>query len=525
MIILIAGPVGGAVWLGVARGESPCILCWAQRTSMVLIALLGLFVLRFGPRPRYLGLVVLLGTWGVFMGVRHSALHLARDVGQGFSAPILGIHTYAWAWFIHWIALALLGVLLLLLRDGSTEVGPREPSRTERVAMGLFLVVVGANALQAFITTGPPPFIGQADPVRFSWNPRHWVWMMEELEGRLSLRGSWTIPVPNPDAADPDPLHGPLAALPSLPVLGWERIAVPLDGALTDLTASEGGRGRTYLAVTDRYGVYVLDSTLARVIHHVVLDREFSIDLSPLAGAAFVGSDTLAVLSTNKSYVLLRPDAQADADLEWRHFLRTDGGVTELGRGRFATVRARQTYVLSLAFDPEADELITVAVPNPRHRKLVVSRFARGDFVLASEFEPRPVGDLALSGADRAVAEYVVTGAAVVDGLLYAISAAYSTLLVIDLRDQVVRGAYAVPGIEHPVGLAARGSQLLVGLADGRVAVVERPESLARTGRCAAEAQRYASASAGSCLLTARLLRGTIAPGPDSGPASPGTPR
>jgi len=68
-----------------------------------------------------------------------------------------------------------------------------------------------------------------------------------------------------------------------------------------------------------------------------------------------------------------------------------------------------------------------------------------------------------------------VTGAAVADGLLYVVSAAYSTLLVIDLRHQMVRGAYAVPGLERPVGLAMRGSQLLVAQADGRVAVVERP--------------------------------------------------
>ena len=32
------------------------------------------------------------------------------------------------------------------------------------------LLVVGANALQAFITTGPPPFMGQSDPVRFVGN-------------------------------------------------------------------------------------------------------------------------------------------------------------------------------------------------------------------------------------------------------------------------------------------------------------------------------------------------------------------
>lgn len=473
VIVLLVVPVGGALWLGLAHGDSPCILCWAQRTSMLLIALVGLFVLRYGPRPRYLGMAVLLGAWGVFMALRHSALHLARDVGQGFSAPIFGVHTYAWSWFIHWTVLAVIGVLLLLLREGFAEPGVREPGRIGRFAMGCFVVLAAVNALQAFVTTGPPPFIGQGDPVRLSLDPRHWVWSLEELRGRVSLRGSWTIPSPDPDAADPDPAHGPLKDLPSLPVLGWERIGAALDGTVSDL-ARDPATGR-YLAITDRFGVYLLDSALARVEHHVTLDAGFSIDLTPLAGAAFLGGDTLAVVATNKSYVLLRPDPRADAGREWRHFLATDGAVTELARSRFATVRARQMYVLSLAYDPAADELVTVTVPSPRQRRLVVSRFARADLLLASEFVPRLGAGLAPSGADRSPAEYVVTGAVVADGVLYAISAAYSTLLMIDLREKIVRGAYAVPGIEHPVGVALRGAQLLVAQADGRIAALERP--------------------------------------------------
>jgi disulfide bond formation protein DsbB len=490
VIVLTAGPVGGAVWLGVVYGESPCILCWAQRTSMVLIGLVALFVLRYGPRPRYLGMVVLLGAWGVFMSLRHSALHLARDVGQGFAAPYFGVHTYAWAWFIHWVVLGVVGVLLLLLREDPVTQGAREPGRVGRVAIVFFLVVVAANALQAFVTTGPPPFIGQADPVRFSLNPRHWVWMNhEELAGRISLRGSWTVPRPDPAflEADADPAHGPLANLPVLPVRSWERIGPVLDGRLTDLALSppspagrggqgvrpEAGQGVRYLAVTDDFRIYVLDSALSRVQHFVQLDHQFSVDLTPLAGAAFLG-DTLVVLSTNKSYVLLRLDGNADPDREWRHFRATSGDVTELRRSRFATVRARQMYVLSLAYDRAADELVTVTVPSPRHRRLVVSRFARNDMTLASEFLPRLAPDLAPNGDDRSLAEYVVTGAVVVDGMLYAISAAYSTLLVIDLETKTVTAAYAVPGLEQPVGLTARGGQLLVAQADGRIAVVER---------------------------------------------------
>jgi disulfide bond formation protein DsbB len=228
------------------------------------------------------------------------------------------------------------------------------------------------------------------------------------------------------------------------------------------------------LAVTDRSGVYVLDGTLSRVLHRVVLDRGFAVDLSPVAGAAAMG-DTLAVLSTNKSYVLLRADSDADPDREWRHFLESDGTLTELRRSRFATVRARQQYVLALAYDRAADELITISVPSPRHQRLVVSRFARADYVLSSEFVPQLEPHLVRGDAERGLAEYVVTGAVVADGLLYAISTAYSTLLVIDLHAKSVSAAYALPDIAHPVGLAARGAQLLVAQADGRIAVIDRP--------------------------------------------------
>ncbi|MDP2956125.1 MAG: disulfide bond formation protein B [Longimicrobiales bacterium] len=474
VIFLSAGPVGVAVVLGVAFGESPCILCWAQRVSMVLMALAGLFVLRYGPRPRYLGTVVLLGAWGTFMAIRHSALHLARDVGQGFAASFFGAHTYVWSWAVHFVVLVVLAVLLTLLREDSVEKGPRELGRTGRFAMGLFVVVVGANALQAFVTTGLPPFMGQADPLRFSWSPSRWVWMWRgELGGSITLRGAWDIPRPDPASVDAaaDPASGPLTDLPVSSILGWEQVGPTLNGRLTDL-ARDPATGR-FLAVTDEHGVYVLDASLSAVEHHVVLDPFFAVDLSSVAGAAFLG-DTLAVGTVNKSFLLLRPDPEADEDFEWRHFMETSGGMSELRRSRLATVRARQMYVSSLAYDRAAHELVTVSVPSQRHRRMVVSRFDASDFMLSSEFLPRLGPDLAL-GEERSLAEYVVTGAAVEDGLLYAVSAAYSTLLVIDLASKTVVGAHAVPGLEQPVGLAVRGAELLLAQADGRIAVVARP--------------------------------------------------
>jgi disulfide bond formation protein DsbB len=476
VIVLTAGPLGASVVLGVGFGESPCILCWAQRNSMALMALSGLFVLRYGPRPRYLGAVVILGTWGVFMGTRHSALHLARDIGQGFAGAFFGVHTYVWAWVIHWVVLIVLGGLLVLLREETVETGPRELRRSERFAAGLFVVVIAANALQAFMTTGPPPFMGQADPLRFSWNTARWVWLPDdELDGAISLRGSWAVPEPDPAwvEADPDPAAGPLADLPTRSVLRWEEVRAPLEGKLTDLVFDPDGD--RFLAVTQGHGVHVLDRTLSTVEHSVTLDRHFAVELTPLAGAAFVG-DTLVAVSTNKSYAFLRPDSATDEDYEWRHFLRTTGGVTEVRRSRLATVRARQMYTLSAAYDPEAGELITVTVPSPRHRRLVISRFDRRDWVLSSEFLPELGPGLRLTAPDRSLAEYVVTGAVVADGMLHLVSAAHSTVLVVDLAARTLVQAYAVPGIEQPVGIAVRGEEWLIAQADGRVAVVGRPD-------------------------------------------------
>jgi hypothetical protein len=409
------------------------------------------------------------------MALRHAALHLARDVGQGFAAPILGLHTYVWSWIIHFIALAAIAMLLMLQREEPLEPGVRELSRTGRIAMVLFLVVVAANAAQAFASTGAPLWIGQGDPVRFSLNPKHWVRDNEETEGAISLRGSWTIPQPDIAALDPDPAHGPLAALPQLLVTRWLRVAAPYEGSLSGF-AQDGATGR-FAVTTDHFGVLVLDSTAGRVMHQVVIDPGFSVDVTPLAGVAFLGGDTLAIVATNKSWVLLLADPRADPEAEWRHFLSSDGGVRELARSRFQTVRARQMYVRSLAFDPGARELITVTVPSPRQKRMVVSRFADGDQILSSEFVPRVAASLTPKESSRSIAEYVVTGAAVEGRTLYAISAAYSTLLVINLNTRMLEAAYAIPGLSQPVGIAVQDHDLLIAQRDGRIAVVNRRSS------------------------------------------------
>jgi disulfide bond formation protein DsbB len=478
VLLLAAVPLGASVFvLGFLQGDSPCILCWGQRTGMALVALTGLFILRYGPRPRYVGTGVLLGAYGLYMATRHSSLHLARDIGQGFSVELAGAHTYTWSAFVYWVCVVTMGVLLLLLKDGEAARAPRELSGLGRAAAAVFLVTMAATVVQALAGSGPPPFVGPGDPVRFSFDPRHWAWTMEEWKGApISMRGRWAISKPSLDGLDPDPATGPLAQLPALAAKSERTLALPLRGRPDDLAYDEASD--RFLLTTDEHGVYLLDGKLEKVLRYTVIDPAFSVDLGRgLPGAAVVDSTTIAALAENKSFVVLRESDRADAAKNFRFFLESFGAFEELARGRFATVRARLMYVSSLAYDPERDSFWTVSIPNETQRQLVVSRFDRRDMTLSEEFVPAlaPESGLGLAGEKRTLSEYHVTALTFADDRLWALSAAHSTLLAIDPVSLEITAAWAVPGLARPTGLAARASDLVLVGQSGRVWTLDRP--------------------------------------------------
>ena len=117
-------------------------------------------------------------------------------------------------------------------------------------------------------------------------------------------------------------------------------------------------------------------------------------------------------------------------------------------------------------------------MPNAKVKRLVVSRFDRRDMTLSEEFTPALAPDvgLTLAGEKRSLDEFYVTGATIADGRLYAISAAYSTLLTIDLASRSVVSAHAVPGIARPVGIALKGGELYILEETGTIQVVTRPQ-------------------------------------------------
>jgi disulfide bond formation protein DsbB len=458
-------PLGIAVFvLGFLMGDSPCILCWAQRIGMGLVALLGAFILRYGPRPRYVGLGILVGAFGVYMALRHSALHLARDVGQGFSLEILGAHTYSWSLLIYWSCVVVMGLLLLRLREDDLRGGVRDLGRLGRVAIGTLALTLGANALQAFISVGPPPFVGPGDPIRFSWNPRNWAWTLEEFQGPgPSLRGSWAIARPDPVGTRTSPFTG----LPTLAPVRWIQLPAEVRGPVADL-AFDAGTDR-FLVSTEGHRVYLLDGAFGQVQRWTRVDPGFSVDLGrAFVGAAFLGDGRLLALAENKSYVLLA-EAQEPGKPSWRHFLENGGAFLEQGRGRFATVRARLNYVSSLALDPGRG-LYTAAVPNPSRKALVISRFDPKDLVLSEEFVARlgPEGPQLAPG--RSLSDLLPVGLTAHGDNLLLLSP--GVLLELDPRSQTILRGWSLGGVDRPVGLATRNGEIHVLCADGRIAVL-----------------------------------------------------
>jgi disulfide bond formation protein DsbB len=480
VLFLVVVPLGTSVFLfGFIHGDSPCILCWAQRLGMALVALIGLFILRYGPRPRYVGLGVLVSSYGVFMAIRHSSLHLARDIGQGFAIEMLGAHTYVWSFVVFWVCLVVMALMLLAVP--AEDMQPQPPRRLRgmgRVALVGFVIVIGGTIVQAFASTGPPPYVGQADPVRFSFNPRYWVWSLDEYSAApISMRGRWAIEKPDQATVDPAPASVPWTTLPTLAVVERRTLDLGLRGAPAGL-AYDAGTDR-FLLVTDD-GIYLTDGALRQVVRHTVVDPLFAVDLGRFSGAAFLDDGQVVAVSENKSYVILRESESADAVRNFRYFLESPTAFDEVSRSRFSTIRARMMYVMSAAVDRATRSIVTITVPSSRNRRWVISRFDLADMTLSEEFVPRvdPTAGLSVEGGGDPLEELYVTAATIEDGRLYALSAARSTLLTIDLSSRSVAAAHTIPGLARPTGLAVKDGRFHIVSADGSVTIVGRSGAL-----------------------------------------------
>jgi disulfide bond formation protein DsbB len=114
-LLIVLLPVGIAnLILGYLLGDSPCTLCWAQRQQMAYIGVIALMMVRYGFKPKYLGMLLVMAAFGLYMSFRHLGNHAMRDVGQGFGLDVFGIHTQMWAEIVFWCVVMLFGLAVFL---------------------------------------------------------------------------------------------------------------------------------------------------------------------------------------------------------------------------------------------------------------------------------------------------------------------------------------------------------------------------------------------------------------------------
>lgn len=102
-VLVLAIPVGIAnLYLGYVMGESPCTLCWWERKGMITFGVLSLLMVRYGPKPRYIGAMMMVAAYGLFMTLRHTSMCAATsEMSYGFGTAIFGAHTYTWSVFVY----------------------------------------------------------------------------------------------------------------------------------------------------------------------------------------------------------------------------------------------------------------------------------------------------------------------------------------------------------------------------------------------------------------------------------------
>ncbi|BCZ17174.1 hypothetical protein NHP190003_04560 [Helicobacter sp. NHP19-003] len=520
IIAIIVLPVGIAnLILGFVYHDSPCIQCWGERQSMVYIALGGLFIVRYGLKPKYIAMLVLVVAGGLYQSFYHLGNHALEDVGQGFALTIFGLHTQFWAEFVFWIALLVLGLLLFKAPNFETQ-SLRKLTRSNLWAFGIFSFLVASNMLQAFISTGPFPYLGHGDPIRFSWRMAENIWSTKNWAhmGFPRSLGKRIVEQPilaeSPHQWESDYRKAPLEIHKSLTLLQTQISPLKLNAPISDLNflaAKENPKApqdtpkpnllqslstdlfgknadgcapalkplpytfspetfagnnaflkNTFLISTQKEGLYVVDKKLQKVLAHLVLDKHYSVTVEHFVGANMVGN-TIRLMGINKSSVDVVYNPKANNN--FANFLEGAHHFDEIGRSRLRTSRASTYYVLSARSDGTQTYMLTV--PNKHYKQLILVGMLDQDLGLSFEAVVRPLKTNPLKKG-RTLGEFYITGLAFYEGRLFALSKAYNALLVINPYDATIIDAYGLPpSVKNPTALTFVDNALIVsGYAD-----------------------------------------------------------
>ncbi|BCX79548.1 disulfide bond formation protein B [Campylobacter sp. 19-13652] len=468
VFLVLALPVGIAnFYLGYVVGEGPCTLCWQERIGMVVTGVAGILILRYGLKLRYIAAVFISGGYGMFMTLRHTSFMSSRDMGMGFGGDIFGAHTYTWGVLVYWVVIIFMGVLLLLVKKGdfkdeitSNDTKIKPLSAYSKFVIFLSFIVIASNAVQAFISAGPPPFVGKGSPERISLEKNTWILnVWPKLKKPLSFTGANVVETPymagvNEASAikfDKNPQNGAFSELLATPkIINSKKLPFKATGIFD----KGGASGLAYDALNNEFavvnsdgGVYFIDENLNPTAS-AIIDMPNGRNLKLLADATFVNG-TLIITGINKTLVAIKRASkeQVDTYKEWVTLRNTTGGLVlpwQQDRPYVLTVRAKKSYVATLASEPNNHYMYMLSVPNEKSKKQTLIKIDTNDRLLSAE---TPLNSAVPLKDGRDLGDYYITAAAFSGDMLYAYSKNYNTLMQINKDSAKVLKAYGMPDV------------------------------------------------------------------------------
>ncbi|CZE48421.1 disulfide bond formation protein B [Campylobacter geochelonis] len=454
VIGIIALPVGIAnVILGYILKDSPCTSCWALRIMMIVIALCALFIVRYGLKFKYVALMLLAAAYGIWNAFWHFGIYATLDVGQGQALMIFGLHTQIWAGIVMWAVIVIFALILLFCAPSfsslSAATTERKLNKIDKVAFVVFFVIVASNAFQALVMVGPPPFTGADSPTRFTLNPKYISWnsALGNLFSDPSLRGA--MGVDKPDLAgkssnfafDHKAQNSPLNINKALNIASKTELNLDLNSPISAISYDE--KTQKFAIATQDWGLYLADKNLKTISNHFVLDHLYFPTVLNFVGVDFMG-DNIKVMGYNKAFITVKQDDKADEVAGFADFYEGGDKFSKVARDNLVTTRSKTSYIASFVADEKYSYAITV--PDNLQKSFILIKQLNADDKISAEIIPELASNVTLKDK-RELGELYITAMAIKDGMIYAASKNYNTIVVIDTKTDEIVEAYSYPEV------------------------------------------------------------------------------
>lgn len=476
VLLILVIPVGLAcVYLGFYKGESPCLLCGHERFGMILVGILGIFMLRYGVKIKYIVSVFIVAFWFLFEGLRHVGNHGPRDVGMGFGEAMFGLHTYSWAFVVYWVVVLAMALMMLFIR-GDNNLGKeiflkdlliKDFSPYTKGVASLSLIIVLLNAFQFFFTNGIPPYGGSGSPARFTlnlgkaasyWDDHHWY---EGLFKNPTLLGQNQGPKPyvpginenkklkfNPNFADiPITNLGEKLSVLDTKEIGFKALSAFNKGVAGGI-AYDKARNE-FAIISTGAAVYFTDENFKEAKEFAKIDQVNGMDIPISVDATFYASGKLVATAMNKTIWGIERTDNIDAKKQWKFIREVKGNLMPMfggSRKPVQTTRAKRNYILSLAKDPDSIYAYMVSIKAVKSPKIALLKYDTTDSTISEE-TILLFSDEAGAKQGAKTSDFYITGSDISNGKMFALSKNFNALVIIDLASKSIEKAFELPQI------------------------------------------------------------------------------